>query len=240
MLAPERRLVLAHRVVLAELVDQLLRHRGGLARLGDVLQQHAELVAADARDEVVAAHAGAQARGDHLEQAVAHVVAEPVVHLLEVVEVDEQHGGGLVVAPRVRHGFARALLEHGAVRQPGERVVVREELQAPRVVLQLDRGEAQVLLRALERGDVVAEHVEAEHRALGREVRHAGDLQRARAAAERGFGPWRTRTALPRRRARARSAASCARSFPRRTPRRRCVRPCAPAGCRTSCRRCGC
>ena len=111
-------------------MQQLLRHRGRLARLGDVLQQHAELVAADARDEVVAAHAGAQARGDHLQQRVADVVAERVVHLLEVVEVEEQQRRGLLVAPRVRHRLARALGEHRAVGQPGERVVVREEFQA--------------------------------------------------------------------------------------------------------------
>ncbi len=52
-------LVLADAVGLAELVQQLLRHRGGLAGIGDVLQQHAELVAADARHEVVAAHRSA-------------------------------------------------------------------------------------------------------------------------------------------------------------------------------------
>ena len=149
----------------AELVDQLLRHRGGLARLGDVLQQHAELVAADARDEVVAAHRGAQARGDHLEQAVAHLVAERVVDLLEVVQVEEQQRRGLVVAPRVRHRLAGALGEHGAVGQAGKRIVVREELESARIVLQLLRGEAQVLLRALERGHVAPQHVEAGHRA---------------------------------------------------------------------------
>src|SRR5581483_8730684 len=44
-------LVLADAVGLAELVQELLRHRGGLARVGDVLQQHAELIAADTRTE---------------------------------------------------------------------------------------------------------------------------------------------------------------------------------------------
>ena len=171
--------MLADAIGLAELVDQLLRHRGRFARLGNLLQQHAELVAADARDKVVAAHAGAQPRGDHLEEPVSDVVPQAVVHLLEVVEIDEQHRHGLVVTPRVRHRLAGALVEHRPVGQPGQRVVVREKLEASRVVLQLDGGEAQVFLSALQRRDVVAQHVEAEHRAAGRQVRHAGHLQRA-------------------------------------------------------------
>ena len=168
MLAPETTSCSPTWQGLRELGEELLRHRRGLVRLGDVLQQHAELVAADARDEVVAAHAGAQARGHRLQQAVADLVAEGVVHLLEVVHVEEQERRGLVVPPGVRHGLARAVGEHGAVGQAGERVVVGEELEAARVVLQLDRGEAQVLLRALERGDVVRQHVEAEHLARRR------------------------------------------------------------------------
>ena len=172
-------MVVADAIGLAQLVKELLRHGGGLARIGDLLQQHAELVAADARDEVVAAHRGAQARGDDLQQAIADVVAERVVHRLEVVEVDEEERRGLLVAPRVRHRLARPLGEHGAVGQPGERVVMREELEPPRIVLQLDRGVAQVFLGALQLRNVVREHVEAEHFAARVEVRHAGDLQRA-------------------------------------------------------------
>ena len=186
MLAPEAQLVPADAVGLAELVQQLLRHRRRLARLGDVLEEHAELVAADARDEVVAAHARLQARGHDLQQAVADLVAEAVVDLLEVVHVEEQERRGLVVPARVRHRLARALGEHRAVGKPGERVVVGEELEALRVVLQPRGGDAQVLLRALERRHVVREHVEPEDLSLPAEVRHARDLQHACFAAARG------------------------------------------------------
>src|ERR1051326_6583629 len=48
-----------------------------------------------AGDEGVAARRGAQPRRHHLEQAVADVVAERVVHLLEVVEVEEEERRGL-------------------------------------------------------------------------------------------------------------------------------------------------
>ena len=239
MLAPEAQLVLADAVGLAELVQQLLRHRRGLARLGDVLQQHAELVAADARDEVVAAHAGAQARGDHLQQAVADLVAEAVVDLLEVVQVEEQERRGLVVAPGVRHRLARALGEHRAVGQAGERVVVREELEAARVVLQLDRGEAQVFLRALERGDVVRQHVEAEHlRRLA--AARCGTHETCSVRAPAAFGGGELELDFLARRARARCAAHAAVGLVAEHLGDGAALHRARARCRTSRRRCGC
>ena len=64
------------------------RHRG---RLGvGVLDQHAELVAAQAGDDVAGAHRRAQPRADAAQQLVADVVAERVVELLELVEVDHR------------------------------------------------------------------------------------------------------------------------------------------------------
>src|SRR6266850_2434643 len=98
---------------------------------------------------------GTQARGDDLEERVADVVAERVVDGLEVVEVEEEKRAALLVPARMRDRLARALGEHRPVRQPGQRVVVREEFQPARVVLELDGGVAQVLLRALELRDVV-------------------------------------------------------------------------------------
>ena len=57
-------------------------------------QQHAELVAAEAGDGVALAERLLEAVRDLLQQAVARVVAERVVDLLEVVEVDQHHGRG--------------------------------------------------------------------------------------------------------------------------------------------------
>ena len=56
----------------------------------DLLEQQSELVAAEARDRVGRAHRLAQPRGDADQQVVAGLVAECVVDLLEVVDVDEQ------------------------------------------------------------------------------------------------------------------------------------------------------
>ena len=67
---------------------------------GDQLtfEQDGELVAAEPGDRVAGADAGAQPLGGPFEQFVAHVVAEAVVDLFEVVQVYEDHADGLPVA----------------------------------------------------------------------------------------------------------------------------------------------
>ena len=64
--------------------------RDRLLLVGEAVDQDAELVAAEAGDDVAGAQVGAQARGDRAQQLVAGVVAEAVVDQLEVVEVEEE------------------------------------------------------------------------------------------------------------------------------------------------------
>ncbi len=121
--------------------DDRLREAGADA-LGDVqhlrvvgvAQQHRELVAAEARDRVLRAHAAPQAPGGRDEHAVADVVAERVVDDLEVVEVDQQHGETLLAR---RERGAEAFAERGAVGQLGQRVVGRAVAQALAVAARL-------------------------------------------------------------------------------------------------------
>ena len=63
------------------------------------------------------------------EQPVADVVAEGVVHELEPVDVEEQHRDVATVRGRVEQRLLEPLEELPAVRQAGERVVVRLELE---------------------------------------------------------------------------------------------------------------
>ena len=83
----------------------------------DALDQHGELVAAQARGGVRPAQALVEARGGQAQQLVADLVAERVVDGLEVVEVDEQHRDALAAAARVGQRVADAVLEERAVRQ---------------------------------------------------------------------------------------------------------------------------
>ena len=75
-------------------------------------------------------HARLQPVGDRHEQAVADVVAERVVHELEAVDVEEQHRDVPAVGRRVEQRLLEPLEELPAVRQAGERVVVRLERRA--------------------------------------------------------------------------------------------------------------
>ena len=56
----------------------------------DVLEQHREFVAAQAREQAARAGSRAQPLGDALQHAIAEVVTERVVDRLEVVHVHEQ------------------------------------------------------------------------------------------------------------------------------------------------------
>ena len=98
---------------------------GRQAAVRDPAQEHRELVAAEARQRVAAAHHLAQADGDLLEQAVARVVPERVVDLLEAVEVDQQQRGRLAAALGGRQRVRHAVVEQRAVGQVGEVVVQR-------------------------------------------------------------------------------------------------------------------
>jgi hypothetical protein len=123
---------------LREHPDDAVRHERGVVARGEVREHDDELVAAEARDgvhggisAVGAAHAvgAAEARleagGDLLEDDVARAVAERVVHPLEAVEVDREHGAGTIPAAGLLHHVRQHLLQERAIRQAGELVVER-------------------------------------------------------------------------------------------------------------------
>jgi hypothetical protein len=78
----------------ARILSATAAPRGSRRAGSDVqaVQQHHEFVAADARHDVALAHRAAQALGRMHQQRVAGGVAAGVVDVLEVVEVDVQHG----------------------------------------------------------------------------------------------------------------------------------------------------
>ena len=76
----------------AQARDDALGQRAGLLGVAQGVLQHHELVAAEAGDDVGAAHGRAQPVGDRAQQLVAAGMAQRVVDLLELVEVDEVDG----------------------------------------------------------------------------------------------------------------------------------------------------
>ena len=117
--------------------------RGSAARrrprpgFGDVLEQHGELVAAEARGDVGAADGVVEPARELDEHLVARGVAERVVDGLEVVEVEEDHGRRACLARRAGDRVADLLGEHRPVREPGHGVVERlvRELGLERLAL---------------------------------------------------------------------------------------------------------
>ncbi len=94
-----------------------------------IFEQGGEFVATGASHESVVAGASAQAPSDGLQQCVADVVAEPVVDLLEVVEVDKQQRDGVVAVAVEGQGTGETLGEQAPVGESGERVVVDKVLE---------------------------------------------------------------------------------------------------------------
>ena len=66
-----------------------------------------------------------QACRDRLQQLVAGFVAERVVDVLELVEIDEQHGAGVAVAAAARQQLLDAVADQRPVGQPGQAVMQR-------------------------------------------------------------------------------------------------------------------
>ena len=111
------------------LADRVGRLRGG------AVQQHRELVAAEPRHRAGGTDHLRQPAADLPQQVVTGDMPQRVVHILEPVEVDQQQGGrnARLGTPDRRRELE---LELRPVGQPGQRIVIGEELVAlPRLPL---------------------------------------------------------------------------------------------------------
>ncbi len=141
---------------------------------------HAELLAADAADDVGLAHGLARQTRDLDEQLVAGSVAVDVVDTLEVVEVEHQDGDRVVGARGTRQLGAQPLVEVAVVVETGERVGLRQVLETRadlRVVERERRGVAEPLRQlelVLDEACVLADPVDVQ-RALERAARDQRD-----------------------------------------------------------------
>ena len=124
----------------ADLVEQALGDDGRLGRLVDGGEEHGELVASEPRNRVARADDLLQTVAEGGEHLVAHAVAELVVDLLELVEVDENERRLLVSILADRDRMLQLLVEESPVREA--RQWVEERLLA------------QLLLELAFRGDV--------------------------------------------------------------------------------------
>lgn len=114
-------------VWLRQSIDQPAGKMRRVQRLAKRCLQHDELITASSRGNIGAAGRLADPVGDLLQQQVTAVVTKRIIHTLEAIEVDAQHGKRFATSPR------RGNLTHGdvvqlkPVGQPGERIVVRQK-----------------------------------------------------------------------------------------------------------------
>ena len=124
----------------ADLVEEALGDDCRLGRLVHRGEEHGELVASEPRNRVTCADDLLQTVAEGGEHLVAHAVAELVVDLLELVEVDEHERRLLVSFLADRDRMLQLLVEESSVRKPCQWVE--------------ERLLAQLLLELAFRGDV--------------------------------------------------------------------------------------
>jgi hypothetical protein len=103
-----------------------------LARLfrpldGRLFQQDHELVTAETGHESRFRQACTDALGDGDQQQIAVLVPQRVIHVLEVIQIQQQHGAGRI-RPGARHRPVELVVERPAVRQAGQVVVSEHAL----------------------------------------------------------------------------------------------------------------
>ena len=130
------RLVAEHRDLPAQGLDDPVGHDLRLVgvRLG---KEHGELVSAHPRQDVRLAHAMPQRPGDALEEIVARLVAEGVVDVLEIVQIDHEHRALGAVARHPLGLPGQLLLEAAPVEETGQEIVIDQVLEAFRQLLPL-------------------------------------------------------------------------------------------------------
>ncbi len=114
----------------------------------DVGNQHDELVAAGAPDDVMGPEARLDPLGGDDQQLVTDLVAILVVDLLEIVEVDKQQRAGRVVVG-LRQQARGIGFEAAAIQYPGQRIAVGHRFHlldlCLAVVCHVDEGHGNVL-----------------------------------------------------------------------------------------------
>ena len=99
--------------------------RAPVGRTGAV-QQHREFIASQPRQHIFRRQQGGDAPGQKLEQMIAALAPEPLIHRLELVDIEGQQGDHAIGTGRSGHRRRHLFGEMLAVGQVGERVIMRQ------------------------------------------------------------------------------------------------------------------
>ena len=110
-----------------ERVEQAFGDELGTRCQRELLGDHHKLIAAEAPQRIGVADHTVEPRDDRSQEFVADTVTERVVDGLEVIQVDEQRRHRRLAAARAREHLLDAIQDQRPVREPGQRVVGRQE-----------------------------------------------------------------------------------------------------------------
>ena len=107
--------------------EQALGYELGTRCQGELLGDHDELIAPEAAERIGLADGAVKASGYGLQEFITDAVAEGVVDVLEVVEIDEERRRRALGTARADKYLLDAVQYQGAVGKAGQRIMCREE-----------------------------------------------------------------------------------------------------------------
>ena len=113
-------------VTLAQVIDDPASEAGRLVGRADVLLKDHEFIAAEPRHEILRPQHRTQPIGDRAQQLVAAGMAQGIIDLLELIEVDKQQCRRLLGIVRDRQQTFDFVAEVDPVRKPGQFVEPRQ------------------------------------------------------------------------------------------------------------------
>ena len=111
--------------------DELARHGGGAIGMTQVTSHHGQLIPGQPAQHVTRPQGRLHLLDHVLEHLVPRGMAIAVVHILETVQVEQEHRHALTADAGLFHGLFQLVAKPGAVVQTGERIVARQVLQLP-------------------------------------------------------------------------------------------------------------
>ena len=109
----------------------------GLFERSDLVQDHHELIAAHAHDDVLCSHRRLNALRNFLQKLVADFMAVRIVDVFEAIEIEEQHRQWRSRLARLLHGHWKVRGEKESIGQTRELVVMSQSIQSLLLLEQL-------------------------------------------------------------------------------------------------------
>ena len=109
--------------------DQVARHGSGAIRVAQLAHHHRQLIARHAPQHITRAQSRLHLPRNVLEHLIARGMAIAVVHVLETVQIEQQHRHALAAFARLLHGQPHLMTKPAAIGQTRESILVRHVLQ---------------------------------------------------------------------------------------------------------------